>query len=47
MFCHHHRRSHQRECGCGDSPLLKVLAIGALVYVGIKAYHHHQIYHRD
>lgn len=46
MFCHHHSRSH-RECSCGDSPLLIVLAIGAVVYVGLKAYHHHQIYHRD
>jgi len=44
MLCHHHHS--QRDC-CGGSPLLKVLAIGAVVYVGIKALHHYQIYHRD
>ena len=47
MFCHHHHRSRKGDCSCGDSPLLKFLAIGAVVYVGLKAYHHHQIYDRD
>ncbi|SDF23596.1 hypothetical protein SPACI_011060 [Sporomusa acidovorans DSM 3132] len=44
-MCHHHHL--HRDCCCGDSPLLKVLAVGALVYVGLKAFHHYQIYHRD
>jgi hypothetical protein len=45
MFCHHH--SKRDCCRMGDSSLLRVLAVGAAVYVGLKAMHHWHHHHRD
>ena len=41
MSCHKHSRRH--HCDMGGSSLLKVMAVGALMYVGFKAMHrwHH------
>ncbi|WP_371374170.1 hypothetical protein [Sporomusa aerivorans] len=44
MFCHHSKR---HGCSMHDSSLLRVLAVGAIVYVGLKAMHHWHHCHRD
>ncbi|HWR05751.1 hypothetical protein [Sporomusa sp.] len=42
MFCHNNSR---RGCGMNDSSLLRVLTVGAIVYVGLKAVHHWKHHH--